>query len=133
MKGNFLPLVFVPHFEKGGARGDLNLSSTRQFSSTLGFCRIRWQQTRQPLVQVKEEGDTFSVGFVALLAALAFVGFVHGGVQLLVGFEQRGRHGERVVQVGQTGWVVAGLVLCPLVQHGFCCGFYSCIGNRYAG
>jgi hypothetical protein len=27
MKGNFLPLVFVPHFEKGGARGDLNLGA----------------------------------------------------------------------------------------------------------
>jgi hypothetical protein len=25
------------------------------------------------------------------------------------------------------------LVLCSLVQHGFRCVFYSCIGNRYAG
>ena len=64
-----------------------NIANSSSFNPTLRLPRIRRQQTRQALVQVKEEGDALGVRFVRLFAALALVGFVHGGVQLLVGFE----------------------------------------------
>jgi hypothetical protein len=44
---------------------------TNLFHPSLRLHRIRWQQTRQPLVEVKEEGDAFGVRLVAFLPPLA--------------------------------------------------------------
>jgi hypothetical protein len=56
---------------------------TDLFHPPLGLHRIRWQQTRQPLVQVEEEGDSFGVRLIRLFAITGFIGFVHGGVLFL--------------------------------------------------
>jgi hypothetical protein len=56
---------------------------TDLFHPPLRLPHIRWQQIRHPLVQVKEEGDSFGVRLIRLFAITGFIGFAHGGVLFL--------------------------------------------------
>lgn len=62
------------------------------------------------LVAHEQEGDPLGLG----LEALDVIGRVHGAVELLMGRKEHGRHGERVVEVGQGG----GGELGAGVEHG---------------
>jgi len=71
----------------------------RALSAGLAFLWIllRWQQAGELLVAFKQEFHPLCVvgegGFA--------VAGVYGAVEGLMGFDQRGRHGERVVEVGE--------------------------------
>src|SRR3546814_8279411 len=66
------------------------------------------EQGSQGLVAFEQERHAFGVGgeFWGFAAGGFFggeVGGVHGLVELLVGLDQGGRHGQRVVEVGEGG------------------------------
>lgn len=65
------------------------------------------------LIAGEQEGDPLGLGLEALNA----VSCVHGAVELLMGLEQNGRHGERIVEIGQGG----GGKLGADVEHGLGC------------
>ena len=73
----------------------LTIFTQNCFSSRRFFiCR---QQAGELLVALEQELNTLRIagegGFT--------VAGIHGAVEGLVGFDQRGRHGERVVEVGE--------------------------------
>ena len=76
------------------------------------------------LIPGKQKGHALGIGFPGFFAAAQGVGSINGGVELLVGFEQGGWHGERVVQVGQA----AAGVLGTGIEYGLGGFFYGKLG-----
>ena len=57
------------------------------------------------------------------------VTFLHGAIQLGMGLDEFGRHGERVVKVGQrAGFILAGGASVPASRAWF--GGWRCFGSR---
>ena len=85
---------------------------------------LRWQQAGELLVALEQE---FHALRVAGEGGFAVAG-VHGAVERLMGFDQRGRHRERVVEVGQR----ALRKLRAGIQHGLR-GILDFLALRVAG
>lgn len=79
------------------------------------WLRLYRQQAGEGLVAGEEEGDAGGVGGGVFIG----VGGVDGAVQRLVGAEQIGRHGERIVEIGQARARMRGAG----IEHGLGCGF----------
>lgn len=75
-------------------------------------------------VEREKEFDALAVGLEFFRA----IAEVNGAIQFRVRLGERGRHGERVVKVGERG----GGELLPRVQHGLRLGFHggALLGRR---
>ena len=78
----------------------------------------------------RQQAGELLVAFEQKLHSLCVVGEggfavagIHGAVESLMGFDQCGRHGERVVEVGER----ALRELRTGIQHGLGGGFYGCV------